>query len=119
MALPSGNFIAWTYTDDAGTDWAVTARKAITDQLDTATVKVGGAAATPGLNPWPSSWRKRRVYFKNGDKRKSVVAYELTALIWTDATQTLNLAEGADVQSYTATTGHLGERKRQATGSTS
>jgi len=119
VALPSGNFIAWTYTDDQGDDWAVTARKAITDQLDTATVKVGGSAAAAGLNPWPRSWRKRRVYFTHADKRKSVVAYEATALIWTDATQTLSLAEGSDVQTYTATNSHLGERKRSATGSTS
>jgi hypothetical protein len=119
MALNSANKIAWTYTDDDGTDWAVTAEKAITDQKDDAVIIVGGAPAVAGLNPWPSSWRKRKVYFTHGDKRKAVTAYEVTALAWTDATQELTLNEGSDVATYTGSKGHLGERKRNATASTS
>jgi len=119
MALQSMNKILWTYTDDNGVDWSVTATKAITDQLDTGTPKVGGAAGDNADPPWPRSWRKRKVYMTAGATRKAVVAYDTTALIWTTAGTTLTLNNGADSSSYAATVAHLGERKRAATGSTS
>lgn len=117
MALNSANKIRWRYTDDAGTFWAMTATKAITDQLDTGTPKVGGQASTGSANPWPRSWRPRKVYMKAGLVRRAIVAYDTTALIWTTPGTTLTLNNGADSASFEADT-HLGEKKRAATGST-
>lgn len=118
MALNSMNKILWTYTDDGATDYCCSATKAITDQVD-GTPKVGGAAGSIADPPWPSSWRKRKVYMTYGGKTKAVVAYSTTALIWATPGTTLTLNDGADVQTYTASAAHLGERKRKPTSSTS
>lgn len=119
MALNSANKIVWTYTDDAAVDWKITATKAITDQLDTGTPKVGGSTPEGSENPWPRSWRPRKVYMANGLIRRAQVAYSTTALIWTTPGTTLQLNNGADVATFTAQSTHLGERKRSATASSS
>lgn len=118
MALNSMNKILWRYTDDLGTNYACSATKALTDQLDGANVKVGGVAGSMSDVPWPKSWRKRKVYMTHAGLTKAVVAYTTTALIWATPGTTLNLNEGADVQIYTASAAHLGERKRKPTSST-
>lgn len=123
MALKNANKIAWAYTDDAGVDWWCSAEKAITDQLNVAAVIVGGSATVTGLNPWPSSWRKRKSYYAFGGKIRAVTCYDTTCDAWTAAKDTaaaqLSLDNGADVSNFLPTGIHLGERKRAATSSTS
>lgn len=120
MALNSQNKIRWQYTDDAANKWAITAAKAITDQLDGANAKVGGIAADGSeIGSWPRSWRPRKAYFAAGLVRRAVVCHNTTCAAWTSNATTLNLNNGADVAVFTATGAHLGERQRAATSSTS
>lgn len=109
--MSSQNKLAWTYTDEMGRDWRRAADKAITDQLDDVTVKVGGAAAGATVIRFPT-WIKPRVALVQsaGGVKRRVVAYESGALILTaGATITLETS-GADV-TFT-TYGSEGERSR-------
>lgn len=112
MADLSQNLIAWTYTDDKGADWRTAAKKAITDQLDVATPKVGGAAAAASLPKKPSWIKCRRAYCTNGTIVRSVVCYETTALCWTTPGTTINLSTSGDVDEFTVTQGSYAERRR-------
>jgi hypothetical protein len=109
--MSSQNKVAWTYTDEMGRDWRRAADKAITDQLDDATVKVGGAAAGATVIRVPT-WIKPRVALVQsaGGVKRRCVAYEAGAYILTaGSTITLETA-GADV-TFT-TYGSEGERSR-------
>lgn len=119
MALQSANKIAWRYTDDAGTNWVMTGTYAIITQGGAGTEKVGGQAPAGTENPWPRSWRPRKVYMASGLIRRAQVAYTTTAPIWVTPGTTLTLNNGADVATFTAQATHLGERKRAATASAS
>lgn len=121
MALNSQNKIRWQYTDDAANKWAITAAKAITDQIGGGALpKVGGVAADgTEIGSWPRSWRPRKAYFASGLTRRAVVCYNTTCDAWTSNATTLTLNSGADVATFTATGAHLGERQRAATSSTS
>lgn len=110
--MSSQNKLAWTYTDEMGRDWRRGASKAITDQLDDQTVKVGGAAAAGAVLPFPSTRIKPRVALVRsaGNVLRRVVAYEAGAYILTaGSTITLETA-GSDV-TFT-TYGAEGERSR-------
>lgn len=119
MALNSQNKVRWQYIDQDGNKWAMSASKAITDQLDTGVAKVGGIAADgTEIGPWPSSWRPRKRYFFNGLTRRAVVCYTTTAVAWVTGAVTLQLNMGADVATFSQGKNTLGESKRDATGST-
>jgi len=112
MADLSQNLIAWTYTDDKGQDWRVAAKKAITDQLDDAIVKVGGAPAAATVLKKPGYIRMRRAYATNGTIIRSVVCYETTAPCWTTPGTTINLSTSGDTDSFTIGQGSFSERRR-------
>lgn len=61
MAALSGHRIRWTYTDDAGHDWAVSAEKAITDQG-----VLGGSLAALTVPDKPAGIKMRRMTFRDG-----------------------------------------------------
>jgi len=85
MAVLSSNRIAWTYTDDDGNDWRVSALKAWTDQA-----KLGGSAAAATVQQRPGSWKMRRTTVSDGAGHSRVVpVYETSAPIVT-AGETLN-----------------------------
>jgi hypothetical protein len=85
MAVLSSNRIAWTYTDDDGNQWRVSALKAWTDQA-----KLGGSAAAATVPQRPGSWKMRRTTVSDGAGHSRVVpVYETTAPIVT-AGESLN-----------------------------
>lgn len=98
MPRQSGNRVAWTYTDDDGTDWAISAKaNEVLDATDGA--KYGGSAAGAALQNLPGNMRPRRVCCvdASGNQRYKI-AYEVTAAIWTTPGTTLTLNYfGADV----------------------
>jgi len=110
--VSSQNKLAWTYTDDLGRDWRRAADKAITDQLDDATVKVGGAAAAGTVLPFPTRRIKPRVALVRsaGNVLRRVVAYEPGCYILTVGSTITLETGGADV-SFTVY-GSEGERSR-------
>lgn len=121
MALASQNKVRWQYTDDDGNKWAMTQSKAITDQQNGAlAAKVGGIAADGSeIGAWPSSWRPRKRYFFNGLTRRAVICHNTTCDAWVTGNTTLSLNLGADVATFSQGKNTLGEKKRDATGSTS
>ena len=76
------NRIAWTYVDDAGQCWRVSATKSYTDQN-----KLGGSAAAQTVPPLPASIKPRRIqlrYFRAGNiQRRSVIVYSVPCPILT------------------------------------
>lgn len=112
MADLSQNLIAWTYTDDKGATWRVAAKKAITDQLNIATPKVGGSPAAASVAKKPSWIKMRRAYCTNGSIVRSVVCYDITALCWTTPGTTINLSTSGDSDAFTTTQGSFAERRR-------
>lgn len=110
--MSSQNKLAWTYTDDMNRDWRRGASGAITAQLDDATVKVGGAAASGTVLPFPTRRIKPRVALVRsaGNVLRRVVAYEHDALILTAGAEITLETGGSDV-TFT-TYGSEGERSR-------
>jgi len=87
MAALSPNRIAWTYTDDDGTDYRVAAQKAITDQA-----KAGGAAAATSVPLKPLGLKMRRMNCTDGSGHtRGVVCYETDCDLWTTPGTAINL----------------------------
>jgi hypothetical protein len=106
----SGNRVSWTYTDDDGADWSISAKGAyVLDVTDGA--KYGGAAAGASVPPIPGNMRPRRVCSVDASgNQRYVIAYELTATIWTTPGTALELNYfGSDV-AFTTTNRRRGER---------
>jgi hypothetical protein len=112
MADLSQNLIAWTYKDDRGVNWRVAAKKAITDQLNVAAVKVGGQAAAGTLAKLPSWIKPRKRYVSNGTIVRSVVCYDTTCDAWTTPGFQINLSTSGDTAMFTGTQGRYAERSR-------
>lgn len=107
----SNNRVAWTYTDDQGNDYAISAKALyVTDGTDGA--KYGGSAASASVKAIPGNFRPRRVQCVDASgNQRWVVAYELSATIWTTPGTTLVLNYlGSDV-SFTTTDHTRGEKK--------
>jgi len=99
------NRVAWTYTDDNGQDWRVSAKAVyVLDGTDGA--KYGGSAGAETDPLKPAGLRMRMVKCKSsGHPSKYVVAYETDATIWTTPSTALSLnLNGVDV-AYTTTKG--------------
>lgn len=114
--VQDNNRVRWTYTDDQGDDWAVSAKKEYTDQVDgSSNVLVGGSAAAASVPAWPSSWRLRRIKVVLANHKPAyVVLYETTAPLATPGTAFTYNENGVDVVG--ASTNIIrGERKRDAT----
>jgi len=109
------NRVGWVYTDDYDLDFCVSAKDVyVNDPTDGA--KYGGSAQT-GVEPAkPRQLRMRRVRCTaSGHKDKWVVAYEVTATIWTTPGTTLTLdSNGVDV-AFTAAREKRAERYGNAT----
>ncbi len=116
MPAQSGNMISWTYTDDNGKEWRVAARKAITDQLEVADVKVGGSAGDPADDKLPRYIRPRKRYVVAADgTRRGVVCYTTSAPLWTTPGITITLMHGADGVVFTYVKGKYAERSFMGT----
>ena len=116
MARLAANRIAWTYTDDGGTDWRVAASKAITDQA-----KLGGEAAAASVPEKPAWLKMRRTTVRNATNSvsRAVPVYEANADILTPG-ETINLNlqlvngtsdSAAFTQGATSPTNIIGERR--------
>jgi len=106
--MSSQNKVAWKYTSDDGVEYVRFASKAITDQLDTGTPKVGGEAADGTEEPMPRSFKPRKALVSTAAGiLRSVVAYTNTALILTKGTAITLETGGSDVSFETY--GHRGE----------
>lgn len=110
MAKQSGNRVAWTYTDDDGNDWAISAKNAyVLDPTDGA--KYGGSAAGASLQNLPGNMRPRRVCCVDASgNQRYVVAYEATATIWTTPGTALSLNYFGNDVAFTTTARRRGER---------
>lgn len=107
----SGNRVAWTYTDDQGNDYAISAKAAyVLDPTDGA--KYGGAAAGASVKALPSNFKPRRVQVVDASgNQRWMVAYELTSTIWTTPGTALTINYfGSDV-AFTTTDHTRGEKK--------
>jgi hypothetical protein len=101
--------ILWTYTDDNSTDYGVAAKAVYVGGADAA--KYGGEECVTELPSIPNGLRPRCVKCKgtNGSTRW-MIAYDLTATIWTTPGTTLTLnSNGVDVV-FTAQRTKRGER---------
>jgi hypothetical protein len=97
MAALSHSRIAWTYTADDGTQYRVSAEKAITDQA-----KQGGADGSAVALSKPASLKMRRVSVSDGAGHSRVVpCYEAGAPIAT-AGATINLNLALDSATFTS-----------------
>lgn len=89
--MAAADMIRWTYTDDNAKTYMRRADKFITDQA-----KVGGAAADATITEaFPQNYRPRK--WVGTDPATgytgSVVVYETTAPLWTDATATVTVRD--------------------------
>lgn len=113
MARQSGNRVAWTYTDDGGNDWAISAKgNLVLDPTDGA--KYGGSAAAASVAQIPGNFKPRRVCCVDASgNQRYVIAYDTTCALWaTPGTSvTLNYF-GADV-AFTATNRRRGEKSNK------
>src|SRR5512146_1721867 len=121
MTVASGNFIAWTYTDDLGNDYRVKARKAITDQVDgSSNVIVGGSAASATVERPPKGLTMRHVFVDNGSGVvRKVIVYEPTAPLYTTIGQTVSLMTGTAEASFTWRGSRTGEVYKNGCGQAS
>lgn len=112
--MSSKNKIRWTYTDDGGTDYAIAATKAITDQVNgSSQVKVGGSAAAVTVPRLPPHIKPRYVYCTNSGVSRKVIAYDTTCDLWVTGGTTITLEKsGSDVAFTRDADGRRGERTR-------
>lgn len=113
MAKQSGNRVAWTYTDDQGNDWAISAKGAyVLDPTDGA--KYGGSAASASVAPIPGNFRPRRVCCVDASgNQRYVIAYETTATIWSTPGTSLSLNYFGTDTAFTTTVRTRGERRNK------
>lgn len=86
ITVLTGNRVAWTYTDDKGVDWRVSAEKEVTDQA-----KSGGSAAAitvPGKPAW-LKMRRMTVTDATGKSRTTPI-YDTGAALVAGGTIDLN-----------------------------
>jgi hypothetical protein len=101
--MPTGNRIAWTYTDEAGNDWRVSAEKFLTDQG-----VLGGSAAAATVPPRLGGSKMRRCTVSAAGVSRVVPVYEKTADIVTPGTS-LNILVLGTSTPVTSNGGYLPE----------
>lgn len=119
--MASSNKVAWTYTDDDGTDYRIAATKAITDQLNGSSApKVGGSAALATVARLPKHIKPRKRYVVSaGGVRRAVICYDKTCDLWAVGGTTITLETGGADVAFTRTTSYFNERVRDTTTSSS
>lgn len=107
----SNNRVSWTYTDDQGNDWAISAKAAyVLDPTDGA--KYGGSAAAASVKQLPGNFHPRRVQcVDSSGNQRWVVAYETDAAIWTTTGTALTLNYFGNDVSFTTSENTRGEKK--------
>jgi len=88
----SSNRVAWTYTDDEGNDWRVSALKFNTDQS-----KLGGAAAAATVPPRKGGSKMRRTTVSGNGVSRVVPVYAPDADIVTAGTSMNIQVNGSSV----------------------
>jgi len=110
-------FSTWLYEDDQGNLYNRKAAGDYVAQLDDATVKVGGLAATAWHAQMPKSFKPRTAVCEDsGGTRYRVVCYAPDALLYVTLGMTFNIfdRDGGSAVSVT-NIGSEGERKRHST----
>lgn len=94
---------AWTYTDDAGTDWRVSSKTVYTSDV-TDGVKYGGQQAASTVPHLPKGWRMRAVKCTAaGNPDRWIPCYDTSCALWaTPGTQVTRDLNGTDTV-YTST----------------
>ena len=103
MPVMDNNRIAWTYTDDRGNDWRVSAKKAFTDQLDGGNPIQGGSAAAATVKRIPQYIRMRKRGVTYGGKVYYIVVYETTADAWLETPNSAGFSYPVNGAAQTAT----------------
>lgn len=109
----NNNRVAWTYTDEQGNDWAISA-KAVYVLDPTDGTKFGGSAAAASVKAIPGNMKPRRVQCTDASgNQRWVIAYENTATIWTTPGTALTLDYYGTDTSFTTTDHTRGEKKNR------
>lgn len=110
--MASNDRTSWTYTDESGNVWAISAKSVYVTGIDAA--KYGGSAALKATPPIPGNFKPRRAqYAADSGDTKWVICYTNTADAWAtdDTTLTLNL-RGVDTV-FTRTGETRGEKRNR------
>jgi hypothetical protein len=105
------NRVAWTYTDDLGNDYRVSAKAVyVLDGTDGA--KYGGAAAGVAVAAIPPKLRMRAVKCaSSAGVVRWIPAYEVTAALWATPSTTVSRdINGTDTPMTNVALGRRGER---------
>lgn len=117
MAALDNNRVAWTYTDDGGGDFRISA-KAVYVAQGGGTVPQGGSAAAATVARLPKQVKPRHVKMTpaaGGNGVRWVVAYAVDAPIWTTPGTTMDLNINGAAVSYHSTATRRGEKSRDTT----
>lgn len=108
------NRVAWSYTDDGGTTYAMSAKAVYVLGDDAA--KFGGSAPAATVRRLPKEVRPRKVKcISAGHPDKWMVAYEVDCDLWTVAGTSVTLdINGLDII-YASTATRRGEKSRDTT----
>lgn len=107
------NRVAWTYTDDRGNDWRVSAKAVyVLDPTDGG--KYGGSAASAAVKRLPKGYSMRKVYATCGGKLLAITCYETTAVAFTTEGTTLTRNLNGIDTTATTTEGTLAEKRPRA-----
>lgn len=113
----SNDRVAWTYTDNAGNEWSISAKSVyVTDVTDGP--KLGGVLADgTQVGPIPGNFRPRKACFVDQATRairRYIVCYTPTASAWTDTSTTLTLNYRGQDTVFERTKLTLGEKVNHA-----
>ncbi len=112
MPVMDNNRRRWTYTDDDANDWAISAKTEYVSQGGPGTEFVGGSAAAVSVPRIPKNLKPRFVYMSNGTTTRRLVAYEITAPIWTTPGTTVSMSVNGAAVNMDSTTIKVGEKNR-------
>ena len=113
--VQDNNRVAWGYVtaDNTPVTYCVSAKAVYV--LGAEAAKFGGSAAATSTKQIPKGFKMRKVLCQNGNKKRYVPCYTVSATLWTTAGTTVTLNENGVDATYTATADHLPEH-RQRTG---
>jgi hypothetical protein len=119
MVVMSQNRVAWTYTDDGGTDYRISAKNDYIIQHDVLEgAKQGGVAAASTVRRLPKDVKPRMVKMTDvstGNIVRWLVCYNTTCDLWATPGTTFNMAVlGASVSMHSSAKWR-GEKSRDTT----
>lgn len=121
MATADNRRVDWTYVDDNGQNWAISAKSSMVLGADGAVLGGGASGASSDMYPMPSYLKPRKVKCVDTATSKIirwVTCYESSATLYTTSGTSITLdVDGADV-AFTSTKFKRGERYGRHVGKT-